>query len=242
MNEPKHKLGRPQDFAFYDSRGYATLSLEDGYTLWARAYTGYESMSLDLLEHSPNLTKSLKGSRAVDLACGTGLIGEWLSTQGAKAVVGVDLSEPMLQAAEQTGVYSALHRADIAHTHLEPAQFDVAFVSLALCHLKAIQPVYKEAKRLLRKNGCFYVVDYHPYFLFRGIPSHFNHPETGEPKAVVNHIHPLSDHFKAAMEEGLSLFEFEERFVDRELVAGQPSYEKHLGWPLSFLMAFERPA
>ena len=50
----------------------------------------------------------------VDVACGTGLVGQALARHGFHRLTGVDLSEPMLEQAERKGCYATLVTADLA--------------------------------------------------------------------------------------------------------------------------------
>lgn len=51
--------------------------------------------------------------RILDLACGTGLIGQELSKRGFKHIVGYDISSGMLEEAQHKGVYTELVEHDI---------------------------------------------------------------------------------------------------------------------------------
>jgi 2-polyprenyl-3-methyl-5-hydroxy-6-metoxy-1,4-benzoquinol methylase len=50
----------------------------------------------------------------LDAGCGTGLVAEALAAGGAKTIDGMDLSEPMLKLAEQTGVFRSVFKADMS--------------------------------------------------------------------------------------------------------------------------------
>lgn len=232
-------IGSPLPFAHYDTRGYDAVSVVEGYAGWARIYADFDRrFDLDLLERSVGLSEGLAGARVLDMACGTGRIGAWCMEQGAAQVVGVDLSPDMLSRARTRGCYAEVRQASLTDTGLAAGDFDGVITSMALCHVEQLSDVFQEARRLLRPQGWFGVVDYHSFFLLRGIPSHYDHPETGQPVAVINHIHSASAFFNTGHHHGFTLREFEERFVTPAWVEASPSYQKYLGWPITFWMFF----
>ena len=87
-------------------------------------------------------------------------------------------------------------------------------------------------------GGWLAVVDFHPTFLMRGVPTHFDRLGR-EPAAIQNHVHALRDFFQLSAAAGLAPREMEERFVDEEWVRALPNYGRHLGWPVTHFWAFE---
>lgn len=240
MTDARRPLGGPLPYAHYDRRGYPTVSIEQGYGIWAGKYGDfYDFFDIDLFERSPLLTRRVPGARVADLACGNGRIGRWLGGAGASAVVGVDRSREMLARADERGVYEQTVLADVTATGLPASSFDGAITSMALCHVADLGAFFREAARLLRPGGWLVVLDYHPFFLFMGIPTHFDRPDGGGALAIENHVHPASRLFEAARASGFALRELEERFVDDDWVAKMPGYQRYLGWPITHLWAFE---
>ncbi|MBK8998065.1 MAG: class I SAM-dependent methyltransferase [Myxococcales bacterium] len=227
------------DFELFDKRNYPTLAVRDGYAEWAATYddTVADRMDLDLFARQRAVR--FESAEVLDLACGTGRIGAWLAARGAKAVDGVDLTPEMLERAAQRGVYRRLIEGNVRDTTLGDESYDVCTQSLACDHLPELEPVYREVCRVLRPAGHFVLVGYHPHFLLSGIPTHFDR-QSGGSIAIENHVHLLSDHFKAARSAGLSLLELDERLVDDAWLAERPKWAKYRSLPLSFLMAFCR--
>lgn len=228
------------DFAPFDTRGYPVLPVELGYTEWAPTYdaTVHDELDLDLLARVSSVPWS-KVLSAVDLACGTGRIGAWLKRRGVGAVEGVDTSTAMLDRARDKSVYDALHRADIRATGLTAGAFQLATCILAECHLEDLQTLYTETARLLAAGGVFVLVGYHPHFLFKGIPTHFDRAD-GTSAAVANHIHLLSDHAKAALAMGFELLEIDERVFDDDWIAKRPRFACYRDEPVSFCLAWRK--
>jgi len=77
------------DFAPFDKRNYRTLSVRDGYRVWAGTHesTVQDEMDIRLLRRVETVAWS-QTQRAIDLACGTGRIGAWLREQGVELIDG----------------------------------------------------------------------------------------------------------------------------------------------------------
>lgn len=241
MTANKRPLGGALPYAHYDKRSYKTVSVEEGYSVWSQKYGDfYDCFDIDLFERSPLLAARLPGARIVDLACGTGRVGKWLRASGASAVVGVDRSAEMLAHAVQRDVYERTLIADVTATGLPDASFDGAITSMALCHVADLDAFFREATRLLRPGGWLVTLDYHPIFLFQGIPTHFDPIDGSEPLAIENHVHTLSRFFQLGTGHGFAVREMVERFVDEDWVRSMPKYERYLGLPITHFWAFER--
>jgi ubiquinone/menaquinone biosynthesis C-methylase UbiE len=88
------------DHTVFDKRKYPIVEVPQGYGEWVRTYeqTVHDEMDLRLLERLQSVDWS--GRRSVlDLACGTGRIGAWLSARCPAPVDGVDLTPEMLEIA-----------------------------------------------------------------------------------------------------------------------------------------------
>jgi SAM-dependent methyltransferase len=243
MTDRRRPLGGALPFAHYDRRKYRTVSVEAGYGLWARKYGDfYDRFDVDVFSRSALLLAGLPGARVIDLGCGNGRIGKWMKSVGAASVVGVDRSIDMLAHANERNVYERTVVGEMTATGMPEASFDGAITSMALCHVADLCAFFQEARRLVRRGGWLAVLDYHPFFLFMGIPTHFDPVDGSDTIAIENHVHALSAFFHAACETGFTVREIEERFVDAEWVATMPKYERYLGWPITHFWAFEAEA
>jgi SAM-dependent methyltransferase len=227
-------------FARYDTRGYRTVDVAGGYAVWAPFYDATMDDRLDLPLLSSLGSMDWNGeAAAVDLGCGTGRVGSWLKAHGVARVDGVDSSPAMLERASAKGIYHNVVCADVIATGLAAGRYDLAISSFVVCHVSDLAGFYAETARLIRSSGRIILVDYHPFMLLKGVPTHFNGP-TGEPIAIVNVIHLLSDHVEAGRRAGLSLLELRERLVDAEWVRQNPRMASHAGQPVSFAMVWAR--
>jgi ubiquinone/menaquinone biosynthesis C-methylase UbiE len=131
---------------------------------WDLAAAHYdESWKLQLADVQAellNCASIVPGERVLDVACGTG----GLSLQAARAagpagnVLGVDLSERMVQIATQRAADAGLVnarfvRADAQSLELSEAQFDVVLCSLGLMYVPQPEAALREVRRSLRPGG-----------------------------------------------------------------------------------------
>ncbi|EMB7846559.1 class I SAM-dependent methyltransferase [Vibrio vulnificus] len=112
-----------------------------------------------------NLPK-LSGKRVLDLGCGYGWHCQYAIEQGAKAVVGIDLSEKMLQKARELtdNKNVVFEQCAIEDFQAEEASFDVIFSSLALHYVEDLNSVFSKASKLLKLGGVLCYSVEHPVF------------------------------------------------------------------------------
>ena len=225
------------DFAAFDRRHYRTVGVPEGYAAWAPTYeaTVEDSMDLALLNRLETVEWS-KVARVADLGCGSGRTARWLRTRGDFPIDGVDLTPAMLELARANGRHDRFVVADVRATGLESGVYDLVTCVLVDEHLPELEPLYLEARRLLRPGlgGSFVMAGVHPYFLMAvGMPTHFDHPE-GEPVAIETHLHLPSEHVAAARAAGLVPREMHEALVDDDLVRLKPGWRAHRGLPFSY--------
>ncbi len=228
------------DSRYFDRRGYPIVGAAAGYGKWAETYeeTVAEGLDRPLLERLRTIEwPSIR--RAADLACGTGRTGAWLRERGVQHVDGVDITPEMLAVAEKRGAHERLLVGDVQATPLDSSEYDLSTLVLADEHLAELQPVYREASRLLRQGGKFLIVGYHPFFLMNGMPTHY-HRADGSAVTIESHVHLFADHFKAGCSAGLSLVEVEECVIDEDWLATKPKWRKHLHWPVSFALVWHK--
>ncbi len=79
----------------------------------------------------------------LDLGCGTGLIGEAISSPN-NTLIGVDISANMLQLAQQKNIYKALHHQDISQfMKHHQKQFDYIIAGDVFCYLSDLSEIIR---------------------------------------------------------------------------------------------------
>lgn len=93
------------------------------------------------------------GLRILDAGCGTGLNAAVLKTH-AKTLAGIDLSEKMIAAACEKGLYDTLQTADITRFCSEnPAAFDLIVLADVVCYFGGLETLLSAAFKALAPGG-----------------------------------------------------------------------------------------
>jgi predicted TPR repeat methyltransferase len=91
----------------------------------------------------------------LDAGCGTGMVGSLVRTR-ARNLVGVDMSQPMLDRAHDKGDYDTLVCGDLVAYLAEHAQaFDAVVSAATLIHFASLRPIFDAAALALRPQGLF---------------------------------------------------------------------------------------
>jgi len=91
----------------------------------------------------------------IDLGCGTGLSGELFSAT-ANTLVGVDLSEGMIQKAKEKAIYTKLHIGEIDAVIKDyTLEFDLAICSDVLIYIGKLDVLFRHIQASLNKKGQF---------------------------------------------------------------------------------------
>ena len=104
-------------------------------------------------------------------------------------------------------------------------------------HLPELEPLYREAARIVRTGGWLVLIGYHPFFVLTGIPTHFD-SASGETLAIECFVHLFSDHARAAIGPGWRLEEMTEGLVEASWLEHKPKLHRHPDEPVSFAMAW----
>jgi SAM-dependent methyltransferase len=106
----------------------------------------------------------VRGFEVLDSGCGEGRFSRILVARGAKHVLGVDLCEPMINAARELATGTDLYRiADVQDlSFLDDQTFDLAVSYLNQCDLPDFSANTREVYRVLKPGGRFVVANLHP--------------------------------------------------------------------------------
>ena len=118
----------------------------------------YQAPSLIEEVLTKNLKKSLfKKYSILDLGCGTGLVGEKIKSFAAhKSLIGVDLSEKMLDMAREKKVYAQLVCDDICHYMENNSRFfEIVTAADVFTYFGDITKAFVRVSRTLSPDGLF---------------------------------------------------------------------------------------
>ena len=107
------------------------------------------------------------GADVVELGCGGGQGSVGTALAGADRVIGVDISEGQLRHARRLrdhyGVDAEFLQADSTGVPLAADAFDAAFSEAAFQLVADLDAAVREARRVLRPGGAFYLSVMHPF-------------------------------------------------------------------------------
>ncbi|MDP5007744.1 MAG: class I SAM-dependent methyltransferase [Glaciimonas sp.] len=118
------------------------------------------------------LMPDLHGRKVLDLGCGYGWFSRWANENGAASVLGLDVSEKMLERArldtqENTHTNAQANTvtyaiADLDNVHFSPAAYDFVYSSLTLHYLKNLDKLFAQIHSTLTPDGSFVFSAEHP--------------------------------------------------------------------------------
>ncbi|WP_163579450.1 class I SAM-dependent methyltransferase [Gracilibacillus saliphilus] len=115
------------------------------------------------------LIPDLQNKDVLDLGCGFGWHCRYAREKKANSVIGIDISEKMLQQAIKMTNDSAISYIEqpIEDIRFNNASFDVVFSSLALHYVKDYQAICNKVFDYLKPSGAFLFSVEHPIFTAR---------------------------------------------------------------------------
>lgn len=144
---------------------YDNQDFFDGYSRLNRSVEG-----LDGAPEWPALREllpSLRDANVVDLGCGYGWFCRWAREQGAKHVLGLDVSEKMLEQARALTTDEAItyEQADLELLDLPQASCELAYSSLAFHYVEDLAWLWKNVHRALVPGGRMVFSIEHPIYM-----------------------------------------------------------------------------
>lgn len=111
-----------------------------------------------------------KDKRVLDLGCGFGWHCQYAVDHGASSVIGIDLSEKMLEEARRRNASPLIEYKCMAVEDFEyiPDTFDVVISSLTFHYLESFEDICRKINRCLVAGGTFVFSVEHPVFTAYG--------------------------------------------------------------------------
>ena len=89
-------------------------------------------------------------------------------------------------------------------------RFNAVVATLVLEHVEALGPAFREARRVLRDGGTFYLAELHPYRQFDGTQTHVEDETTGETVVIDAFTHSVSEFVNTGVEAGFAVQQMRE--------------------------------
>ena len=208
------------------------------------------------------LQASFVNKRVLDLGCGLGYFAREARARGAKSVVGVDLSERMLEEARRRtdDVGIAFVRDSLETFAAEPGSFDLIVSTLALHYVADYRTLVRRIATWLVPGGRFAFSVEHPIYTAHGSSDWFKdsagnvlhwpvdrYRDEGERcthwfvDGVVKYHRTIETYVNALLESGLRLVRLEEPEAEASLLAAKPEWRDERRRPPFLLLAADRP-
>ncbi len=140
-----------------------------------------------------HLFPHLKDKDILDLGCGYGWHCHYAEEQGARKVLGIDLSRKMIEEAEKRnpGKRIEYRVCGIEEYEYPESSWDFVVSNLALHYIEDIVSVFRKVHRTLRQNGVFLFNIEHPVFT-AGVNQDWIYDRDGHPMywPVDNYFYP----------------------------------------------------
>lgn len=116
------------------------------------------------------LLPDFTGKRVLDIGCGFGWHCIYAAEQGAAAILGIDLSEKMLQVAREKNTHRNIEYRRMAMEDIDfaPDTFDVVISSLAFHYTPDFQEICRRISHCMAAGGSFVFSVEHPVFTAYG--------------------------------------------------------------------------
>jgi SAM-dependent methyltransferase len=225
-----------------------------GYSTLPRARNG-----LDGAPEWPMLRDMLgdvSGARVLDLGCGAGAFARWAAGAGARHVLGIDLSQRMLERARAlTAAPNVEYRcADLESLALTEDTFDIVYSSLSFHYIADLARLIAAIRHGLVDSGRLVFSVEHPLFTAPSEPRWItsngatvwplnNYTAEGRrithwfAPGVVKYHRTLASHLNALIRAGFSVERIEEWTPTNEQIMAHPEWVNELHRPPFLLLA-----
>lgn len=202
-----------------------------------------------------------RGKRLLDLGCGFGWHCQYAAEHGAKSVLGLDISEKMLEKARELNKYSQVEYLRMAVEDINFTQnaFDVILSSLTFHYIESFDDICDKVRACLTDGGDFIFSVEHPVFTAQGKQDwHYdnngnrlhwpvdNYYVEGKRDAVflgekvVKYHRTLTTYLNKLMQKGFQLSGVVEAEPQPEMLEEFPEFKDELRRPMILLIAAKK--
>lgn len=204
------------------------------------------------------LLPELRGKKVLDLGCGFGWHCRYAREHHAQRVVGIDLSEKMLERARAMtdDPYIEYRRLAIEDIGFPEGEFDVVISSLALHYVENFDIICRKVYHCLTSGGTFVFSVEHPIFTAvaaqdwyygpQGERLHWpvdNYHNEGSRRArfldddVIKYHRTIATYVNALIESGFSIRQLSELQPTQDMIDKNPAWKEEVRRPMFFLIA-----
>lgn len=203
------------------------------------------------------LLPGLTAKRVADLGCGFGWASRWFRDQGAVSVLGLDLSQNMIERAradtEDSGIEYRI--ADLETLELPEGAFDLVYSALTFHYMRDFERLIRMIHAALASGGDLVFTIEHPIFMAAAHP-HWTLDEDGRKtwpvnsysiegerrtdwfaKGVLKHHRTLATTINTLIGAGFELRRMEEFAPTPEQIAKIPDLAEELERPMMLLVS-----
>ena len=207
------------------------------------------------------LLPDLRDKRVLDPGCGFGWHCRYAREQGARSVLGIDLSEKMLARARESTDDAAIEyrRLAIEDIDFSAGEFDVVLSSLALHYVEHFDLVCRKVHHCLVPGGSFVFSVEHPiftalaaqdwYYDQHGERLHWpvdHYQDEGPRQArfldhdVLKYHRTVATYLNALIDAGFTITKLWESLPISEMLAEHPEWQDETRRPMFLLIAATR--
>ena len=205
------------------------------------------------------LLPSLEDRRVLDLGCGYGWFCRWAREQGAAEIVGLDVSQRMLErAGEMTAPDRIVFRqADLETVELETRRWDLVYSALAFHYIARLDRLFAAVGAALGPGGDFVFSVEHPLYTAPSDPTWLaasdrkvwpldryldEGPRSTDwlAKGVIKHHRTIGTYLGLLLGAGLSIVHVEEWGPTPAQIAAHPEWTVERDRPPFLLIAARR--
>ncbi len=252
-------LKEPQFFEAMKENKYDHPSFFDQYEKMLRSQIGLEGAGeWHMLK---NMLPDLRGKNILDLGCGFGWHCRYAMENGAKSVIGIDLSEKMLARAQEINFLEGIQyeRKALEDVDYPAEKFDMILSSLTLHYVESFDTIVQHIYQWLTSGGSFVFSVEHPVFTAEG-GQDWVYDKNGEKvcwpvdryfmegkrnttflgENVIKYHRTLTSYLHTLLKQGFKIKEVIEPLPGQEILKEIPEMKEELRRPMMLLISVEK--
>jgi ubiquinone/menaquinone biosynthesis C-methylase UbiE len=207
------------------------------------------------------LLPELRNKSVLDLGCGFGWHCRYAREQQASSVIGVDISEKMLQKAREKtdDPFISYINMPIEDINFSESQFDVVISSLAFHYIKSFETICKKVYDCIKPGGSFIFSVEHPMFTSRNEQDWYYDNEGNRlhwavdnyqlegiretiflTENVIKYHRTFSTYINDLIDTGFSISTVKEPIPSEEMLNSVPGMKDELRRPMFLIISAEK--